>query len=74
MEKVIQLQIQNNTLLLDRGILQEASLEGMVTVIVRDSTIIVKLASLTEKMRGLVEGLVERKLSYRELDEIYAKR
>ena len=74
MEKVIQLQIQNNTLLLDRSILQEASLEGMVTVIVRDSTIIVKLASLTEKMRGLVEGLVERKLSYRELDEIYAKR
>jgi len=73
-EKVIQLQIQNNTLLLDRSILQEASLEGMVTVIVRDSTIIVKLASLTEKMRGLVEGLVERKLSYRELDEIYAKR
>ena len=70
MEKVIQLQIQNNTLLLDRGILQEASLEGMVTVIVRDSTIIVKPASLTEKMRGLVE----RKLSYRELDEIYAKR
>ena len=70
MEKVIQLQIQNNTLLLDRGILQEASLEGMVTVIVRDSTIIVKLASLTEKMRGLVE----RKLSYRELDEIYTKR
>jgi len=69
-EKVIQLQIQNNTLLLDRGILQEASLEGMVTVIVRDSTIIVKPASLTEKMRGLVE----RKLSYRELDEIYAKR
>ena len=70
MEKVIQLQIQNNTLLLDRGILQEASLEGMVTVIVRDSTIIVKPASLTEKMRGLVE----RKLSYRELDEIYTKR
>jgi len=67
-EKVIQLQIQNNTLLLDRSILQEASLEGMVTVIVRDSTIIVKPASLTEKMRGLVE----RKLSYRELDEIYA--
>ena len=70
MEKVIQLQIQNNTLLLDRSILQEASLEGMVTVIVRDSTIIVKPASLTEKMRGLVE----RKLSYRELDEIYAWR
>ena len=70
MEKVIQLQIQNNTLLLDRGILQEASLEGWVTVIVRDSTILVKPASLTEKMRGLVE----RKLSYRELDEIYAKR
>ena len=70
MEKVIQLQIQNNTLLLDRSILQEASLEGMVTVIVRDSTIIVKPASLTEKMRGLVE----RTLSYRELDEIYAKR
>ena len=70
MEKVIQLQIQNNTLLLDRGILQEASLEGMVTVIVRDSTIIVKPVSLTEKMRGLVE----RKLSYRELDEIYTKR
>jgi len=69
-EKVIQLQIQNNTLLLDRGILQEASLEGWVTVIVRDSTILVKPASLTEKMRGLVE----RKLSYRELDEIYAKR
>ena len=64
------LEIQDNTLLLDRGILQEASLEGMVTVIVRDSTIIVKPASLTEKMRGLVE----RKLSYRELDEIYAKR
>ena len=64
------LEIQDNTLLLDRSILQEASLEGMVTVIVRDSTIIVKPASLTEKMRGLVE----RKLSYRELDEIYAKR
>ena len=70
MEKVIQLQIQNNTLLLDRGILQEASLEGWVTVIVRDSTILVKPASLTERMRGLVE----RKLSYRELDEIYAWR
>jgi len=70
MEKVIQLQIQNNTLLLDRSILQKASLEGWVTVIVRDNTILVKPASLTEKMRGLVE----RKLSYRELDEIYAWR
>jgi len=70
MEKVIQLQIQNNALLLDRSILQKASLEGWVTVIVRDNTILVKPASLTERMRGLVE----RKLSYRELDEIYAWR
>lgn len=70
MKRVIQLQVENGKLLLDESLLRQASLEGSVIAIVRDKSILIKPGLFTEEVRGAVK----KKLSYEELEEIYAAR
>lgn len=70
MERVVQLQIEDGKLLLDESILREASLEGSVVAIVRDKSILIKPGLFTKE----AQGVVEKTLSYDELEEIYAAR
>jgi len=70
MPRVVQLQVKDGELSLSREILREASLEDAVTAVVREHLILLKPSSLSAKARGVVR----KRLSYRELQELYVQR
>jgi len=70
MPRVVQLQVKDGELSLSRDILREASLEDSVTAVVREHLILLKPSSLSAKARGVVR----KRLSYRELQELYVQR
>jgi len=70
MPKVIQLKVQDGELSLSRDMLREALLEDAVAAVVRENLILLKLPSLSAKMRGVIR----KRLTYRELEELYTQR
>jgi hypothetical protein len=70
MPRVVQLQVKDGELSLSRDMLREASLEDSVTAVVREHLILLKPSSLSAKARGVVR----KRLSYRELQELYVQR
>jgi len=70
MPRVVQLQVKDGELSLSRDMLREASLEDSVTAVVREHLILIKPSSLSAKARGVVR----KRLSYRELQELYVQR
>ncbi len=70
MPKVVQLKVKNGELSLSQEMLREASLEDTVSAVVREHLILLKPPSLTARMRGVVR----KRLSYRELQELYMQR
>lgn len=70
MPKVIQLKVKDGELSLSRDMLREALLEDAVAAVVREHLILLKPPSLSARMRGVTK----KRLSYRELEELYAQR
>ena len=69
MQKVIQLQVKDGELSLSRDMLSEASLEDTVSAVVTEHLILLKPPSLSARMRGVTK----KRLSYRELEELYLR-
>ncbi|RLC55302.1 MAG: hypothetical protein DRI80_18015 [Chloroflexota bacterium] len=70
MQRVVQLEVKDGELSLSRDMLREASLEDAVAAVVREHLILLKPLSLSARMRGVAK----KRLSYRELEELYAQR
>ncbi|MGA9348470.1 MAG: hypothetical protein WBW48_06660 [Anaerolineae bacterium] len=70
MQKVIPLKIEDGRLSLSQDVLPEAWLDEPIEAIVKSYAILIKPQSLSQKVRGIVK----KRLSYEELDELYSKR
>ena len=70
MPKVIPLRIENGWISLDQRLLPEVWLDEPIEAVIRSYGILIKPRSLSQKMRGVVQ----KRLSYEELDELYSQR
>ena len=70
MQKTIPLKIENGRLSLDQSLLPKTWLSEPIEAVVRDYGILIKPRSLSLKTRGVVK----KRLTYEELDELYSQR
>jgi len=70
MQKVIPLKIEDGRLSLSRDVLPETWFEEPIEAVVKSYGILIKPRSLSQKVRGIVK----KRLSYEELDELYSQR
>lgn len=70
MQKVIPLKVEKGRLSLSQDVLPETWLDEPIEAIVKSYTILIKPRSLSERVRGIVR----KRLSYEELDELYSQR
>ena len=70
MQKVIPLKIEDGRLSLSQDVLPETWFEEPIEAVVKSYGILIKPRSLSQK----VQGIVKKRLSYEELDELYSQR
>jgi len=70
MQKVIPLKIEDGRLSLSQDVLPETWFEEPIEAVVKSYGILIKPRSLSQKVRGIVK----KRLSYDELDELYSQR
>ena len=70
MQKVIPLKIEDGRLSLSQDVLPETWFEEPIEAVVKGYGILIKPRSLSQKVRGIVK----KRLSYEELDELYSQR
>jgi len=70
MQRVIPLTVENGRISLDQSILPEAWLDVPIEAVVKNYGILIKPRSLSQRLRGIVQ----KRLSYEELDELYSQR
>ena len=70
MQKVVPLKIEDGRLSLSQDVLPEDWLEEPIEAVVKNYGILIKPKSLSHRLRGIVE----RRLSYELLDELYSQR
>jgi hypothetical protein len=70
MQKVIPLKIEEGRLSLSQDVLPETWLDEPIEAIVKSYAILIKPRSLSERVRGIVK----KRLSHEELDELYSQR
>lgn len=70
MQKVIPLKIEDGKLSLGQDVLPETWSEEPIEAVVKSYGILIKPRSLSQKVRGIVK----KRLSYEELDELYRQR
>jgi len=70
MEEVIPLKIEDGRLSLSQDVLPETWFEEPIEAVVKSYGILIKPRSLSQKVRGIVK----KRLSYEELDELYSQR
>ena len=70
MQKIVPLRIKDGGLFLDQNVLPETWLDEPIEAIVKSYAILIKPQSLSQKVRGIVK----KRLSYEELDELYSQR
>jgi hypothetical protein len=70
MQKVIPLKIKDGRLSLSQDVLPETWFEEPIEAVVKSYGILIKPRSLSQKVRGIVK----KRLSYEELDELYSQR
>ncbi|MFB0534039.1 MAG: hypothetical protein ACETWR_03540 [Anaerolineae bacterium] len=70
MQKVIPLKIEDGRLSLSQDVLPETWFEEPIEAVVKSYGILIKPRSLSQKVRGIVK----KRLSYNELDELYSQR
>lgn len=70
MQKVIPLRIEDGRISLDQAMLPEVWLDEPIEAVVKSYGILIKPRSLSQRLRGIVE----KRLPYEELDELYSQR
>jgi len=70
MQKVIPLTIENGRISLDQAMLPDVWLDEPIEAVVKNYGILIKPRSLSQRLRGIVQ----KRLSYEELDELYSQR
>jgi len=70
MQKVIPLKIEDGRLSPSQDVLPETWFEEPMEAVVKSYGILIKPRSLSQKVRGIVK----KRLSYEELDELYSQR
>jgi uncharacterized protein (DUF2384 family) len=70
MQKVIPLRIEDGRISLDQDMLPKVWLDEPIEAVVKSYGILIKPRSLSQKVRGIVR----KRLSYEELDELYSQR
>ena len=70
MQKVIPLKIEDGRLSLSQDVLPETWFEEPIEAVVKSYGILIKPRPLSQKVRGIVK----KRLSYEELDELYSQR
>lgn len=70
MQTVIPVSIEDGRILLDPGVLPQLWLNEPIEAVLKDYGILIKPKSWSDKTRGIVA----RRLSYVELDELYSQR
>jgi hypothetical protein len=70
MQKVIPLKIEDGRLSVSQDVLSETWFEEPIEAVVKSYGILIKPRSLSHKVRGIVK----KRLSYEELDELYSQR
>lgn len=70
MQKVIPLKIEDCRLSLSQDVLPETWFKEPIEAVVKSYGILIKPRSLSQKVRGIVK----KRLSYEELDELYSQR
>lgn len=70
MQKVIPLKIEDGRLSLSQDVLPETWFEEPIEAVVKSYGILIKPRSLSQKVRGIVK----KRLSYEELDELCSQR
>ncbi|MBC8248691.1 MAG: hypothetical protein H8E90_03340 [Anaerolineales bacterium] len=70
MQKVIPLKIKNGKLSLGQDVLPGTWLDEPIEAVVKSYAILIKPHSLSQKVRGIVK----KRLSYGELNELYSQR
>jgi len=70
MQKVIPLRIEDGRISLDQAMLPEVWLNEPIEAVVKSYGILIKPRSLSQRLRGIVE----KRLPYEELDELYSQR
>ena len=70
MQKVIPLRIEDGRISLDQAMLPEVWLDEPIEAVIKSYGILIKPKSLSQRLRGIVE----KRLPYEELDELYSQR
>ena len=70
MQKVIPLTIENGRISLDQAMLPDVWLDEPIEAVVKNYGILIKPRSLSQRLRGIVQ----KRLSYEELDKLYSQR
>jgi hypothetical protein len=70
MQKTIPLRIEDGRISLDQDMLPKVWLDEPIEAVVKTYGILIKPRSLSQKVRGIVK----KRLSYKELDELYSQR
>ena len=70
MQKVIPLRIEDGRISLDQAMLPEVWLDEPIEAVVKSYGILIKPKSLSQRLRGIVE----KRLLYEALDELYSQR
>jgi hypothetical protein len=70
MQKTISLRIEDGRISLDQDMLPKVWLDEPIEAVVKTYGILIKPRSLSQKVRGIVK----KRLSYEELDELYSQR
>ena len=70
MQKVIPLTIENGRISLDQAMSPDVWLDEPIEAVVKNYGILIKPRSLSQRLRGIVQ----KRLSYEELDELYSQR
>ncbi len=70
MQKTIPLRIEDGRISLDQDMLPKVWHDELIEAVVKSYGILIRPRSLSQKVRGIVK----KRLSYEELDELYSQR
>lgn len=70
MQKVIPLRIEDGRISLDQAMLPDVWLDEPIEAVVKNYGILIRPKSLSQRLRGIVQ----KRLSYEGLDELYSQR